>query len=108
MGPFTHWPTGSGIGFSYFYGFLAGEASQYEPTLTRNTTGNWLFTDFRTRLLPNSPLFIVATRWHPDDLIGRVEEMTKKGVGIPWEIYNLVALIENASTCTRCDGASSG
>lgn len=72
-----------------------GSREDAQSALTRNTTGNWLFTDFRTRLLPNSPLFIVATRWHPDDLIGRVEEMTKKGVGIPWEIYNLVALIEN-------------
>ncbi len=35
-GPFDYWPTG--YGFEYFYGFLAGEASQYEPTLTRNTT----------------------------------------------------------------------
>jgi arylsulfatase A-like enzyme len=35
-GPFEYWPTG--YGFEYFYGFLAGEASQYEPTLTRNTT----------------------------------------------------------------------
>ncbi len=36
MGPFESWPTG--YGFEYFYGFLAGEASQYEPTLVRNTT----------------------------------------------------------------------
>jgi arylsulfatase A-like enzyme len=35
-GPFEYWPTG--YGFEYFYGFLAGEASQYEPTLTRNTS----------------------------------------------------------------------
>ncbi|KAB1069809.1 arylsulfatase [Tamlana haliotis] len=34
-GPFDYWPTG--YGFEYFYGFLAGEASQYEPTLVRNT-----------------------------------------------------------------------
>ena len=26
------------LGFEYFYGFLAGEASQYEPNLVRNTT----------------------------------------------------------------------
>ena len=26
------------MGFEYFYGFLAGEASQYEPNLVRNTT----------------------------------------------------------------------
>ena len=35
-GPFDDWPTG--LGFDYFYGFLAGEASQYEPNLVRNTT----------------------------------------------------------------------
>ena len=35
-GPFENWPTE--IGFEYFYGFLAGEASQYEPNLVRNTT----------------------------------------------------------------------
>ena len=34
-GPFDYWPTG--YGFEYFYGFLAGEASQYEPSLVRNT-----------------------------------------------------------------------
>lgn len=36
MGPFDHWPTG--YGFEHFYGFLGGEASQYEPKLVRNTT----------------------------------------------------------------------
>ena len=35
-GPFEYWPTG--YGFEYFYGFLSGEASQYEPNLTRNTS----------------------------------------------------------------------
>ncbi|WP_430646767.1 arylsulfatase [Agromyces sp. GXS1127] len=35
-GPYDRWPTG--YGFEYFYGFLAGEASQYEPNLVRNTT----------------------------------------------------------------------
>ena len=35
-GPFENWPTG--LGFEYFYGFIGGEASQYEPNLVRNTT----------------------------------------------------------------------
>ena len=35
-GPFDYWPTG--YGFEEFYGFLAGEASQYEPNLVHNTT----------------------------------------------------------------------
>jgi arylsulfatase A-like enzyme len=35
-GPFGDWP--SERGFEHFYGFLAGEASQWEPNLVRNTT----------------------------------------------------------------------
>ncbi|MEK1888494.1 MAG: sulfatase-like hydrolase/transferase [Phyllobacterium sp.] len=36
MGPFDRWPTG--YGFEYFYGFVAGETSQWEPRLVENTT----------------------------------------------------------------------
>lgn len=32
-GPFDNWPTG--FGFEYFYGFLGGESSQYEPYLVK-------------------------------------------------------------------------
>jgi arylsulfatase len=35
MGPFDRWPTGHG--FDYFYGFIAGETSQWEPRLYENT-----------------------------------------------------------------------
>lgn len=35
VGPFDRWPTG--LGFEYFYGFLAGEADQWQPILYRNT-----------------------------------------------------------------------
>ena len=34
VGPMDRWPTG--YGFQHFYGFLAGETSQYEPRLVRN------------------------------------------------------------------------
>ena len=36
MGPFDHWPTGSG--FEYFYGFIGGETNQYYPALYEGTT----------------------------------------------------------------------
>ena len=35
-GPFDQWP--AGMGFEYFYGFVGGDASQWEPNLFRNTT----------------------------------------------------------------------
>jgi arylsulfatase len=37
QGPFDLWPTGRLIGFDYFYGFMAGESSQYEPAVVENT-----------------------------------------------------------------------
>ena len=35
-GPFEQWPTG--MGFEYFYGFVGGDANQWQPNLFRNTT----------------------------------------------------------------------
>ena len=37
QGPYDRWPTGRLVGFDYFYGFLAGESSQWEPAVVRNT-----------------------------------------------------------------------
>ena len=40
-GPFNQWPTG--MGFDYFYGFVGGDASQWQPNLFRNTTAIYPF-----------------------------------------------------------------
>ncbi|MGD9652032.1 MAG: arylsulfatase [Candidatus Dadabacteria bacterium] len=76
VGPFDQWPTG--MGFEYFYGFVGGDANQWEPNLFRNTTqiypfkgqeGAWnLITamaddaiDWMTRMHqidPSKPIFI--------------------------------------------------
>jgi arylsulfatase len=37
LGPFDAWPSGGG-GFEYFYGFIGGEVSQYDPALYEGTT----------------------------------------------------------------------
>jgi arylsulfatase len=76
-GPFDRWPIG--MGFEYFYGFIGGDANQWEPNLFRNTTqiypfqgkppGTWnLVTamaddaiDYMTRMHqidPSKPIFI--------------------------------------------------
>jgi arylsulfatase A-like enzyme len=77
VGPFDQWPIG--MGFEYFYGFIGGDANQWQPNLFRNTTqifpfegkpaGSWnLITamaddaiDYMTRMhqiQPDKPLFI--------------------------------------------------
>jgi arylsulfatase len=40
-GPFEQWP--NGMGFEYFYGFVGGDASQWQPNLFRNTTAIYPF-----------------------------------------------------------------
>ncbi|MBK8754506.1 MAG: sulfatase-like hydrolase/transferase [Candidatus Competibacteraceae bacterium] len=40
-GPFGQWPTG--MGFDYFYGFIGGDTSQWQPNLFRNTTAIYPF-----------------------------------------------------------------
>jgi arylsulfatase len=42
VGPFNQWPTG--MGFEYFYGFVGGDANQWQPNLFRNTTQIYPFT----------------------------------------------------------------
>jgi hypothetical protein len=36
MGPYDHWP--NGLGFNYFYGFMAGDTNQIKPYLFQNQT----------------------------------------------------------------------
>ena len=40
-GPFDQWP--NGMGFEYFYGFVGGDTSQWQPNLYRNTTAIYPF-----------------------------------------------------------------
>jgi arylsulfatase len=40
-GPFDHWPVG--YGFEYFYGFVGGDSSQWQPNLFRNTIAIYPF-----------------------------------------------------------------
>jgi len=42
-GPFDQWPTG--MGFDYFYGFVGGDANQWQPNLFRNTTPIYPYRD---------------------------------------------------------------
>jgi predicted phage terminase large subunit-like protein len=53
---------------------------------------DWFSADLTPRLLPNSPLFVVATRWTTRDLCSTIEEWNKEKRGIPWDIINLPAI----------------
>lgn len=73
---------------------LIGSMADADSETIRNKVWTWLWADFKKRLLPKSPLYIVMTRWHPDDPAGRIELMNKNGQGLPWDIVNLPEIIE--------------
>lgn len=71
---------GVGQGISGFRGQFAGVDDPYknraaaESATIRETVYQWFADDFSTRLLPGAPMFIVMTRWHSDDICGRITE----------------------------------
>src|SRR5882724_5268532 len=58
-GPFDQWPTG--MGFEYFYGFVGGDANQWEPNLFLNTAMaddaiNWM--NQLNEIAPDKPFLL--------------------------------------------------
>jgi len=64
-------------------------ASAQSP-VKRKKVWEWFVNDFMTRLLPQGNAFVISTRWHMDDVIGRLQEMMASGeIDIPWDFINL-------------------
>lgn len=60
----------------------------------RENLWNWFQTTAYSRLEPGGYVVIVGTRWHQDDLIGRLEAEAASGAGLPWDVLKLPALAE--------------
>jgi arylsulfatase len=65
-GPFDQWP--NGMGFEYFYGFIGGDANQWQPNLFRNTTQIYPFEGKE----PGTWNLVTAMA---DDAIGHINRM---------------------------------
>lgn len=60
---------------------------------TRDSAWAWFDKVAMTRLMPDSRVIMIATRWHEDDPIGRLEQRNANGeVDYPWEFVNLPAI----------------
>ena len=59
--------------------------------LMRERIWDWYTSVFYTRLMPGASIIIILTRWHDDDLAGRLLEEMKIG-GDTWEVLSLPAL----------------
>lgn len=58
----------------------------------REKTWNWYRGTARTRLEPGGAIILCCTRWHDDDLAGRLIKASNDGTGEHWEVLNLAAI----------------
>lgn len=74
------------------------------PTL-RQQAWEWFQSVLLTRLEPGGRAVVIQTRWHHDDIIGRLQQGTARGtLGEPWTFVNLPALAEDGDPLGRAPG----
>jgi predicted phage terminase large subunit-like protein len=66
-----------------------------ESATVRKDLWEWYQAVFSTRCEPGAGIAIVHTRWHEDDLVGRLLDAEKQGVGCKWEVINFPAIAEH-------------
>lgn len=62
-----------------------------DSSLIRERVWRWYTSVFRTRLMPGGAIVLICTRWHEDDLAGRLIAAQENG-GEQWEIVSLPAI----------------
>jgi arylsulfatase A-like enzyme len=75
-GPFDQWPIG--MGFEYFYGFVGGDANQWQPNLFRNTTAIYPYV--------GNPTWNLITA-QADDAIAYMNRITALAPEQPFFVY---------------------
>lgn len=73
-----------------------------ESQVVRDTVWEWFTSAFLTRLTPDARLVLTHTRWHPDDLAGRILARLEAGEGeelggLRWKHLNLLAIYDDPS-----------
>lgn len=71
-----------------------------ESESDRNTVWDWFTSTLRTRLKPNASVVLIMTRWHMDDLGGRLLDRQ----GDRWEVLKLPAIAEEDDDLGREPG----
>ena len=69
------------------------DAKEANSQTVRDSVWDWYTSTFYTRLSPKSGILLGMTRWHEDDLAGRLLEEAKKG-GDQWRVVSFPAIAE--------------
>ncbi len=97
---------GVGAGITGFGGSLViiddpvKNRAQAESRTIRDNAWDWFNDDIYTRLEPGAAIILIQTRWHEDDLAGRLLKRSADG-GEVWEKVDLPALAEDGDPLGR-------
>ena len=97
---------GVGAGITGFGGSLViiddpvKNRAQAESRTMRDNVWDWFNGDIYTRLEPGASIILIQTRWHEDDLAGRLLKRSADG-GEVWEKVDLPALAESGDPLGR-------
>lgn len=89
--------TGKGADLMIIDDPIKNDMAANSPTI-RDNTWDWFTATVFTRLEPNANIIIVMTRWHQDDLCGRIINNLKND---EWKIIKLPALADNDDVLGR-------
>jgi predicted phage terminase large subunit-like protein len=67
---------------------------QAESASYRDKVWHWFNDDMLTRLEPDASVILIQTRWHEDDLAGRLLKQQQEEGGEEWHVISLPAICE--------------
>lgn len=86
--------TGMGMDYGIIDDPLKNRKEANSQTI-RDAIWDWYTSTFRTRLAPGGGILLTVTRWHEDDLPGRLLALMKSDPAADqWEVINLPAVAE--------------
>jgi predicted phage terminase large subunit-like protein len=68
--------------------------SEAESITMRDRVFDWFNDDLYTRLEPDAPIILIQTRWHEDDLAGRLLKEAAGESAEKWDVISLPAIAE--------------
>jgi len=71
------------------------DAQQAYSETYRQAAWEWYQTTFKTRAEKGAGILLTMTRWHTDDLAGRILKQSKQDGGRPWDVISFPAIAEH-------------
>jgi predicted phage terminase large subunit-like protein len=70
------------------------DRAEADSATIREKVWDWYTSTLYTRLAPGGGILLIQTRWHMDDLAGRLLEAERAGDGDAWRVVNFPAIAE--------------